>query len=316
MTDKRHRRHAWTNRLQTALLVLALATINLVAGTLLLGDYGLWIALGVSLVALIFEPAAGMPLTLRLYRAQPIDPDDAPELAGLAGELARRAALPGPPALYYVPSPVINAFTLGNRRESAIALSDGLLRELVPREIAGILGHEIAHIAHGDLRVMGLADLVSRLTSIYALAGQGLLLLALPAWVAGYVEISWLALLLLAVSPWLALLVQLGLSRVREFDADHHAARLTGDPLGLASALAKVEFTERSWRSLLLPGWGNPQPSWLRSHPPTTERIRRLASMEIQPPPLSENDSLWPVDRRWPGGERRSPRWRWGGYWW
>lgn len=313
MNEALHRRHVWVNRLQTALLVLMLCAINLFAGMLLLGDDGLLIALGISLLALLLEPAATMPLALRLYQAQPITAQDAPELTRLAAELARRAAVAETPELYYVPSPVINAFTLGNRRQSAIVLSDGLLRELVPREIAGILAHEIAHIAHDDLRVMGLADLVSRLTTLYAIAGQGLLLLVLPAWVGGYAEISWLALLLLATSPWLTLLAQLGLSRLREFHADHKAAWLTGDPLGLASALAKVELTGRSWRSLLLPGWGKPQPRWLRSHPPTAERISRLASMEA-PSRLRENDILWLAGQDFPnreGSDRRR-----GGFWW
>lgn len=310
------RRHAWANALQTALLVGALAAINALAATLLFGDDGLWVALAASLAALLFEPAAGMPLTLRLYRAQPIPRHAAPELFEIAGELARRAELPAPPTLHYVPSPLINAFTLGNRRHSAIALSDGLLRELDRRELAGVLGHEIAHIAHGDLRVMNLADFVSRLTSLYALAGQGLILIALPAWAAGYVEISWLALLLLAASPWLTLLAQLGLSRVREFAADRQAARLTGDPLGLAGALVKVERTSHSWRTLLLPGWGNPQPSWLRTHPPTAERIRRLSSMREQMREFAERGTVWPAAGDFPAPRHAAPRWRWGGYWW
>lgn len=305
MDEALRRRHAWSNRLQTALLILALCAINAFAGTLLFGEYGLWIALAVSLLALLFEPAAGMPLTLRLYQAQPISARDAPELTRLTAELARRATLAEAPELYYVPSPLINAFTLGNRRQSAIALSGGLLRELAPREIAGILGHEIAHIAHDDLRVMGLADLVSRLTTLYALAGQGMLLLMLPAWVAGYIEIGWLTLLLLAVSPWLTLFIQLGLSRIREFDADQKAAWLTGDPLGLASALAKVELTGRSWRALLLPGWGNPQPSWLRSHPPTAERIRRLTNMQAAPPICQDREIVWPAGENFPTPPRR-----------
>lgn len=310
------RRHAWVNALQTALLVLALCAINALAATLLLGDDGLWLALGASLLALLFEPAAGVPLTLRLYNARRLLPSDAPGLFRLAGELATRAGLPAPPALYYLPSPLINAFTLGHRRRSAIALSDGLLYELRSAELAGVLAHEIAHIAHGDLRVMNLADFVSRLTSLYAVIGQVLLLVALPAWAAGYVQINWPALGLLVASPWLTLLAQLGLSRVREFDADRSAAQLTGDPLGLASALAKVERTSHSWRALLLPGWGNPQPSWLRTHPPTAERIRRLANMQARAEDFAESGGGWPSREHFPPPRHGSPRWRWGGFWW
>ena len=106
-----------------------------------------------------------------------------------------------------------------------------------------------------------------------------MLILALPLMLLMPVDIPWIALILLAVSPQLALLAQLGLSRVREFDADLAAARLTGDPEGLASALAKIERANLSWRGWLLPGWGNPEPSWLRTHPATSERIRRLLAL-------------------------------------
>lgn len=308
------RRHARANRLQSALLVATLLGINALAGLLLAGDDGLLVAVGASLLALFLEPAAGMRLTLQLYGARPLPPEIAPALWRAADVLARRAGLPATPLLCYVPSPVINAFALGRRERAAIALSAGLLRQLAPREIGGVLAHEVAHIAHGDLRVMGLADFISRLTSLYALAGQLLLLLALPAWVLGAAEINWIALLLLAAAPHLAWLAQLGLSRVREFDADRAAVALTGDPLGLASALAKIERTARSWRGLLLPGWGNPQPSWLRTHPATEERIRRLREMQAAPLSLSWAD--WHAAGPPCLEVRAVPRWRPGGSWW
>ncbi|EFH7751322.1 M48 family metalloprotease, partial [Escherichia coli] len=99
---------------------------------------------------------------------------------------------------------------------ASIALTDGLLRSLSPRELAGVLVHEVAHIANEDLRVMGLADSDSRLTSLLALMGQIAILLSLPAQLVGAAEVYWPGLLLLAASPQLALLAQLGLSRVRE----------------------------------------------------------------------------------------------------
>ncbi|MCG3901304.1 M48 family metalloprotease, partial [Escherichia coli] len=110
----------------------------------------------------------------------------------------------------------------------------------------------------------------------------------------------------------LALLAQLGLSRVREFDADRLAAELTGDPHGLASALAKIERVSRSWRAWLLPGWGNPEPSWLRTHPATAERIERL--LELAPPPAMPP---FPSARFVPEVtvSPRPPRWRTGGLW-
>ena len=305
-------RHAWTNRLQSVLLVLTLIGISTLAGVLLFGDEGLWVAAGIALVALLLEPAAASTLTLRLYRAQMVPPAAAPQLWQMLRRLAERAGLPALPLLYYVPSPVVNAFAVGNREQSAIAVTDGLLRRLDSRELAGVLAHELAHIAHGDLRVMGLADYVSRLTSVFALLGQLVLLLMLPWVLSGSAEINWLGLFVLAGSPLLALLAQLGLSRVREFDADLTAAQLTGDPAGLASALAKIEHLGRSWRRVLMPGWGNPQPSWLRTHPATEERIARLQTL-----PQAAEYSAWPAWRHEGFGAPvpRAPRWRVGGLW-
>ncbi|EME7779325.1 M48 family metalloprotease [Klebsiella pneumoniae] len=305
-------RHRWLNRLQTALLVLTLPGIAAVAGSLLLGDGGLWLALAAAGFTLLLEPAAASGLTLRLYGARPLYPDEAPDLWAVLRELAARAGLPAVPVPHYVPSGVVNAFATGSKHHAAIALTDGLLRSLTPRELTGVLGHEIAHIANEDLRVMGLADSISRLTHLLALLGQLAIVLNLPALLLGVAEVNWPALLLLAVAPQLALLAQLGLSRVREFDADRLAAELTGDPHGLASALAKIERVSRSWRAWLLPGWGNPEPSWLRTHPATAERIERL--LELAPPPAMPP---FPSARFVPEVtvSPRPPRWRTGGLW-
>ena len=305
-------RHRWLNRLQTALLVLTLLGIAAVAGSLLLGDGGLWLALAAAGFTLLLEPAAASGLTLRLYGARPLHPDEAPDLWAVLRELAARAGLPTVPVPHYVPSGVVNAFATGTKHHAAIALTDGLLRSLTPRELTGVLGHEIAHIANEDLRVMGLADSISRLTHLLALLGQLAIVLSLPTLLLGVTEVNWPALLLLAVAPQLALLAQLGLSRVREFDADRLAAELTGDPHGLASALAKIERVSRSWRAWLLPGWGNPEPSWLRTHPATAERIERL--LELAPPPAMPP---FPSARFVPEVtvSPRPPRWRTGGLW-
>ncbi|HBQ4116196.1 TPA: M48 family metalloprotease [Klebsiella pneumoniae] len=305
-------RHRWHNRLQTVLLVLTLLGIAAVAGSLLLGDGGLWLALAAAGFTLLLEPAAASGLTLRLYGARPLHPDEAPDLWAVLRELAARAGLPTVPVPHYVPSGVVNAFATGSKHHAAIALTDGLLRSLTPRELTGVLGHEIAHIANEDLRVMGLADSISRLTHLLALLGQLAIVLSLPTLLLGVTEVNWPALLLLAVAPLLALLAQLGLSRVREFDADRLAAELTGDPHGLASALAKIERVSRSWRAWLLPGWGNPEPSWLRTHPATAERIERL--LELAPPPAMPP---FPSARFDPEVtvSPRPPRWRTGGLW-
>lgn len=290
--DVRHtwRWHRWINHLQTLLLVLTL-----------------------SVLALLLDPAAASALTLRLYGARPIHPSEAPAVWATVQALARRAELPAIPIPHYVPSAVVNAFATGSRQHSAIALTDGLLRRLTPRELEGVIAHEMAHIANDDLRVMGLADYISRLTHFLATMGQVAIVLSLPALIGGHVQINLPGLFLLAASPQLALLAQLRLSRVREFDADRLAAQLTGDPHGLASALAKIEQVSRSWRAWLMPGWGDPESSWLRAHPATAQRIERLLALA----PQSSMARQLPSTPFLPQSVEftRPPRWRSGGLW-
>ncbi|QIK38119.1 M48 family metalloprotease [Caldichromatium japonicum] len=305
--------HRLLNRLQSALLIGFLMGLSALAGGLLLGELGVWIALGAAIAALAAEPAMGTGLTLRLYRARPIHPTEAPELWSWLDRLARRAGLPATPRPYYVPSRMVNAFATGAKGAAAIALTDGLLRTLTPRELAGVLAHEVAHIAHDDLRVMGLADTISRLTSWLAAAGQLAVLLSLPLLLTGQSQINLWGLLLLAIAPQLALLAQLGLSRVREFDADRAAAQLTGDPLGLAAALVKIERVQRPWLGWIFPGWANPEPSWLRTHPPTEQRVARLRELSSTPQPPEFQD-LGRFIRTIPL-RTQPPRWYFGGFW-
>ncbi|MER3788416.1 Zn-dependent protease, partial [Klebsiella pneumoniae] len=127
-------RHRWHNRLQTVLLVLTLLGIAAVAGSLLLGDGGLWLALAAAGFTLLLEPAAASGLTLRLYGARPLHPDEAPDLWAVLRELAARAGLTTVPVPHYGPSGVVKAFATGSKHHAAIALTDGLLRSLTPRE--------------------------------------------------------------------------------------------------------------------------------------------------------------------------------------
>lgn len=299
--------HRWLNRLQTGLLVLTLVGIAAAAGRLPFGEGCLWLALFAVAGALLLEPVAASALSLRLYRVRALHPQQAHEMWALLREL------PATPVPHYVPSAVVNAFATGSKQEASIALTDGLLRSLSPRELAGVFAHEVAHIANEDLRVMGLADSVSRLTCLLALMGQIAILLSLPALLVGAAEVYWPGLLLLAASPQLALLAQLGLSRVREFDADRLAAELTGDPQGLASALAKIERVSRSWRAWLWPGWGNPEPSCLRTRPATQERIARL--LTLAPWPASALPLRAPHFLPESALATRPPRWRPSGLW-
>ena len=153
-------------------MVLTLVGIAAAAGRLPFGEGCLWLALFAIAGALLLEPVAASALSLRLYRVRALHPQEAHEMWALLRELPARAGLPATPVPHYVPSAVVNAFATGSKQEASIALTDGLLRSLSPRELAGVLVHEVAHIANEDLRVMGLADSNSRLTSLLALMGQ------------------------------------------------------------------------------------------------------------------------------------------------
>ena len=119
-------RHRWLNRFQTALLVLTLVGIAAAAGSLLFGEIGLWLALATCALTLLIEPVAASAMTLRLYGARPLRPDEAPAIWSLLRALAARAGLPNTPVPYYVPSDIVNAFATGSRRLASIALTDGL----------------------------------------------------------------------------------------------------------------------------------------------------------------------------------------------
>lgn len=269
--------HRLLNLVQSALLLGVMAAVAWVSVTAILGPgTGLLVALGM-IAGLFLAPDLSRRMLLSAYQAQRLTGRDAPRLvAGLAA-LARRAGLPRTPALYRVPSRLPNAFAMGAPEDSTICVTDGLLEILDGRELAGVLAHEIGHIAHRDLWIMGLADVMSRLVSLASWVGQVLLLLNLPLVMMGMVHVPWPVVALLIFAPTLMALVQLGLSRTREYDADRAAAELTGDPEGLIRALRKLErLTGRFWEEILLPGRRIPEPSLLRTHPPTESRIRRL----------------------------------------
>ena len=154
------------------------------------------------------------------------------------------------------------------------------MRKLNARELRGVLAHEVAHINHNDIWVMALADVMSRITNLMAITGMFLVVAYLPLFVLTRETVPWLLLLVLILSPNLSALLQLALSRAREYNADIEAVNLTDDARGLASALAKIEYFQGGWvERILFPGRKLPDPSLLRTHPRTEERIQRLMSL-------------------------------------
>jgi heat shock protein HtpX len=213
----------------------------------------------------------------------------------------------------------LNAFATGTPRNSAIALTEGLLRRLTLRETAGVLAHEMSHIRNNDLQVMGLADIVTRFLQLMSYAALALAIMNVFALLTHGETVSWLAIALLYLAPALSSLLQLALSRTREFDADLEAAGLTGDPLGLASALRRLEtYTGHFWEDLMFPVPARrvPQPSLLRSHPNTQERVNRLLGLDgktqLEPLVIVEQPMMTLVG--YGPGEMR-PRYRWPGLW-
>jgi heat shock protein HtpX len=310
------RRNRAANLVQSALLLGGMALLLGLAGWIVAGTAGLVAMLVGGIAAMAFAPKAVPALVLRLYGARRLDRSAAPELHDLCGLLAGRAGLPSPPRLYYLPSRIINAFTVGDRGDAAITLSHGLLATLEMRELAAVLAHEVAHLANRDTSIMAIADLATRLTATMGQVGVVMALFNLPLALFGASAVPWTLVLVLVLAPSVSSLMQLALSRNREFAADATAVRLTGDPDGLAAALARIERVQGAWwERLLLPGRRVPDPSLLRTHPPTAERIARLRSFRVP-----RREGSWPPfagsGRVAHGpGPARDPRWRISGVW-
>ncbi|TCK03099.1 zinc metalloprotease HtpX [Marinobacterium mangrovicola] len=311
------RSQALLNALESAVLILFMGGFMAALGWQIWGGTGVALLLLVGLLTLVFNPALSPRWVMKLYGAKPLQKAHAPALSELTRWLCERAGLEKEPEIYLIPSRVMNAFSVGFSGRSAVALSDAMMRQLDLRELAGVLAHEISHIRHNDLWVMGLADLFSRMTSMMAFVGQILLLMNLPLMLLGMVTINWWLILLLMIAPLLSALAQLALSRTREYAADMGAARLTGDPRGLAKALEQIERAQGGWiEHILAPGNRVPDPSLLRTHPRTEERVERLLAMEQD---MDRCDRL-PLEQllhRYDHPEvARKPRRRLWGTWW
>ncbi len=287
-----------TNLLQTVAIGSSILILLWLIGWLFAGVYGIAWAMSVGIAPLLVSIKVLPALTLRLYGARRLEYGNAPALFDLVADLSDGAGMK-PPGLYYIASSVPLAFSTGAGESAAIALSDGLFRLMSYRELRGILGHELSHVANRDTWVMGFADVASRLTRFLSLIGQLLIIINLPLVLLSDRALPWLPLLFMALAPSLSALLQLALSRSREYEADLDCVRLTGDPAGLASALAKLERVKRHvLLRMFRPGHGDPEPSLLRTHPATEARIRRLTEYAA--------DLL--TDRQEPAGNGRIAR--------
>jgi len=313
-------RHKILNLFQSAALVLLLAGLVSYLALVIAGEALAWFMFAAVLVLFMSNSAITPQFILRMYNARPLSEYEAPQLHQLVNAIAQRAGLKAMPKLYYIPSRVINAFAMGTGKSSIIAVSDGVLRKLSFEELAGILAHEITHIQNHDIRVMMFADIAGRITKILSLLGQFLVLINLPLILFTTVQLNWIPLIVMVFAPLISDLVQLGLSRVREYDADLGSAVLLGDARPLASALAKMEHYRHNFLGgLFVPIQKIPEPSLLRTHPPTEERIRRLLEFHKKShlKPLLHQGPL--TDDHIPAGLVRrhslDPRRRISGFW-
>ncbi|OAN47972.1 hypothetical protein A6A04_04215 [Paramagnetospirillum marisnigri] len=269
LADQRRR-----NLRDTVLILAGIFSLMALIGWMLAGGLGIALsALGTGLGLLLHPHAAGAVMR-HLLRARPLPPALAPRLWQIHAELSRRADLDIIPPLYLIPDARIQALSSGWGRDAAVAVSEGLLYRLSPREVAAVLAHEIGHIRAGDLRILRLAEMAGRLTRAVALASVLLLVYYLPEAMALGASVSPLALAAITLGPIACDLLILKLSRTREFAADATACELTGDPEALIAVLSRLggHWDRRGALDLSL----------IRTHPTIPERIERLR--ELSPP--------------------------------
>jgi heat shock protein HtpX len=312
------------NYFRTALLLAALTGFVLVAGYLLGGQSGLVIALVAALGMNLFAYWNSDKMVLRMSNAQEVGPEQAPELYGIVQRLAQRAGLPMP-RVYIIDEDQPNAFATGrNPENAAVAATTGLLRHLSNEEVAGVMAHELGHVRHRDTLIMTIAATLSgaigMLATFGGLMGGGRDSDGRPL-VNPIVAIA-----AMFLAPLAAALVQMAISRGREFEADRMGAEISGQPLWLASALAKLHAgtqqipnqaaernpaTAHMYIANPLAAAGG-MAGLFSTHPPMEERIARLQAMagagDYRPAPAPARSRV-PQSRPSPwGAASRTPR--------
>ncbi|HUK88797.1 MAG TPA: zinc metalloprotease HtpX [Blastocatellia bacterium] len=277
------------NQIKTAALLGFLAALFLLIGYLVGGQTGVVIALAFAVITNFSAYWWSDKIVLRMYNAQPLTEAQAPELFRIVRALAQRDGLPMP-AVYIIPEESPNAFATGrDPQHAAVAVTEGIMRLLDSEELSGVLGHELSHVKHRDTLITTVtATIAGALSMLTNMAMWGLLLSGRSS--DDDDRSSWLGLIGIIVAPIAAAIIQMAISRSREYSADESGAALSGNPLALASALSKVE----AWSQKVPMKEGSPATAHLfiinpfkaggiaqlfSSHPPTEERIHRLQAL-------------------------------------
>jgi heat shock protein HtpX len=276
------------NWLKTSMLMAAVVALFALIGSLIGGQSGMLLALGFALVMNLGAYWFSDKLVLRMYNARQVDDSTAPEFYVMVEELARYANLPMP-KVYIIDEDSPNAFATGrNPENAAVAATTGLLRLLTARETRGVMAHELAHVMHRDILISTISATMAG--AISALANFALFFGGRDG--EGRPVNPIVGILIMILAPLAASLIQMAISRAREFEADRAGAEIAQDPEALASALQKIDHyargmafpaaerhPETAQMMIMNPLSGRGIAGLFSTHPSTEERVMRLRQM-------------------------------------